>query len=118
MGDFRDCVTAISGVDQNGNRIFITKRELWRRFPKAVARKVTAEGVNHFGVNFEENRVFFISGYTHDRGLFCDELDAEGRVIPKAKVDTKSFRFGGSGREADWDALDYAEGRCLRDVSD
>lgn len=116
MGDFKDYATAISGVDQNGNKIFITQRELWRRFPKAVARKVTAKGVNHFGVNLKDNRIFFVSGYTPEKGMFCDELDEKGRVIPKVKADTKSFRFGGSYRTTDWDALDYAEDRCLGDV--
>lgn len=113
---FSEAWNTISGIDQNGHRIGISRQEFWRRFPKAVARKVTAKGVNHFGVNLKDNRIFFVSGYTPEKGMFCDELDEKGRVIPKVKADTKSFRFGGSYRTTDWDALDYAEDRCLGDV--
>lgn len=36
------------------------------------AKEVNWDGVNFISVNEDENRIFQASGYTSDRGLFCD----------------------------------------------
>ena len=62
---------------------FISHREIWSKAPKASARKATAEGVNWIAVKEKDGDfyIFQVSGYTMDRGLFCDMLDRSGRVI-------------------------------------
>ena len=70
-------------IDCLNGQAYISDREIWSRAPKAVARKATAEGVNGIAID-EENgafRIFQVSGYTRERGLFCDLLDEKGRCI-------------------------------------
>ena len=62
---------------------YTTAREIWTRAPRAAARKATAEGVNGIAID-ESGGGFFIiqiSGYTPERGLYCDMLDESGRVV-------------------------------------
>lgn len=71
---WRDC--------RNGDS-YTTAREIWSKAPRAAARKATAEGVN--GISIDETGglfyIFQISGYTPDRGMFCDLLNEAGQVV-------------------------------------
>lgn len=62
---------------------YTTAREIWRRAPRAAARKATAEGVNGISIDETGGRfyIFQISGYTPDRGMFCDLLNEAGQVV-------------------------------------
>ena len=77
------CIDPHRSIDPRNNEAYVTHREIWTRAPKAIARKATADGVNHICID-ESNgqfRIFQISGYTPDRGLFVDMLDENGKVI-------------------------------------
>lgn len=70
-------------IDPVDNTAYIDPAEIWERTTKAAARKATAPDVNYIAVD-EKNGGFYIfqvSGYSIDRGLYCDLLDHEGRVI-------------------------------------
>ena len=99
---------------------YTTAREIWSKAPKAAARKATADGVQSLCIDDTEGKFYIYqrSGWTTIRGVYCDLLDEKSRIVPQPKRDSRSFRFGGGRRSVDWDALDYAEGRCLGDVSD
>ena len=67
---------------RNGNS-YTTAREIWSKSPRAAARKATAEGVNGISIDETGGRfyIFQISGYTPDRGMFCDLLNEAGQVV-------------------------------------
>lgn len=62
---------------------YTTAREIWSKAPRAAARKATAEGVNGISIDETGGRfyIFQISGYTPDRGMFCDLLNEAGQVV-------------------------------------
>lgn len=62
---------------------YITYKEIWTKAPKATARKATAKGVNHITIKETDGDfyIFQISGYTPERGIYCDLLDRSGRVV-------------------------------------
>jgi hypothetical protein len=62
---------------------YTTAREIWSKAPRAAARKATAEGVNGISIDETGGRfyIFQISGYTPDRGLYCDLLNEAGEVV-------------------------------------
>ena len=70
-------------LNQRTGEYKVTQREIWENAPRAAARKATAEGVNHLCIDNQNGKffIFQVSGYTKDRGLFCDLLDESGRVI-------------------------------------
>ena len=72
-------------TDPKTNTALITHREIWKKAPKAAARKATAQGVN--GISIDETNgkfyIFQVSGYTPERGIFCDILNERGQVINK-----------------------------------
>ena len=58
--------------------------EIWRRAPKAAARKATAPGVIGFAAKALPDGGLFIyqiSGYTPERGAYCDYLNEKGQRI-------------------------------------
>ena len=69
--------------DPRNCNAYTTAREIWSKAPKAAARKATAPGVNGICLDETGGRfyIFQISGYTRERGLFCDVLDEAGRVV-------------------------------------
>ena len=90
--NFNDYMHAVSAhvtrgsnrrTDPRDNSAFITHREIWSKAPRAAARKATAEGVNGIAVNEDGGKfyIFHISGYTPERGLFCDCLNEAGQVV-------------------------------------
>lgn len=66
----------------NGDQ-YTTAREIWSKAPRAAARKATAPGVNAVCIKATAGKfhIFQISGYTTERGLFCDMLNTRGEVI-------------------------------------
>lgn len=62
---------------------YTTAREIWKKAPAAAARKATADGVNGVSIKVIEGRfyIYQISGYTYDRGLYCDLLNERGQVV-------------------------------------
>lgn len=62
---------------------YTTAREIWSKAPAAAARKATAEGVNGISIDETGGKFFIyqISGYTHERGLYCDLLNEAGEVV-------------------------------------
>lgn len=62
---------------------YTTAREIWSRATRAAARKATAEGVNGISIDETGGRfyIFQISGYTPDRGMYCDLLNEAGQVV-------------------------------------
>lgn len=62
---------------------YTTAREIWSKATRAAARKATAEGVNGISIDETGGRfyIFQISGYTPDRGMFCDLLNEAGQVV-------------------------------------
>jgi len=60
----------------------ISHREIWEKAPKAVARKVTRDGVNSICIDESQGQftVYQCSGYTRDEGLFCYYIDEKGRT--------------------------------------
>jgi hypothetical protein len=77
------CVEPHRAVSYIDNQADVTHREIWTRAPRATARKATASGVNHIALDETDGQffIFQISGYTKERGLYCDLLDKAGRVI-------------------------------------
>ena len=67
---------------RNGDQ-YTTAREIYTKAPKAAARKATRQGVNGLSIKTTGNRfyIFQISGYTPERGLFCDLLNEAGQVV-------------------------------------
>lgn len=89
--NFMDYLHAVRATVTNSSRatnpanceVLITHREIWTRATRAAARKATADGVNGIAVN-EKNGDFYIfqiSGYTPERGLYCDLLDRNGHTV-------------------------------------
>lgn len=72
-------------ADPRDCECIISHREIWKKAPKAMARKATAPGVNWIAIHEIGNNivVYQVAGYTPDRGLFCDLLDDNGRVIER-----------------------------------
>ena len=70
-------------TDPRDNSAFLTHREIWSRATKAAARKATADGVNGIALDETGGRfyIFQISGYTPERGIFCDILNEAGQVV-------------------------------------
>ena len=62
---------------------YTTAREIWSKSPKAAARKATAPGVNHLAIKVVNGsfRIYQISGYTPEKGLYCDLLNEKGQVV-------------------------------------
>ena len=77
------CISPRRSVSYLDNMANVTHREIWTRAPRAAARKATAAGVNCIAIDETGGgfRIFQISGYTPERGLYCDCLDESGRVI-------------------------------------
>lgn len=69
--------------DPRNCQAYTTAREIWKKAPRAAARKATAPGVN--GIALDETGgkffIFQISGYTPERGLYCDLLNERGQVV-------------------------------------
>ena len=65
--------------------ILTTAREVWTRATtRAAARKATAPGVIGYAAEALKNGklyIFQVSGYTRDRGAYCDILNERGQVI-------------------------------------
>lgn len=70
-------------IDPVDNTAYIDPVEIWKRTTKAAARKATAPDVNNIAVDEKDGGfyIFQVSGYNTDRGLYCDLLNREGRVI-------------------------------------
>lgn len=62
---------------------FTTAREIWSKAPAAAARKATADGVIGLAIDESGGRfyIYQVSGYTPDRGAFCDLLNEAGQVV-------------------------------------
>ena len=70
-------------TDPRTNETYISHREIWTRAPRAAARKATAEGVTGIVLDETGGRfyIFQVSGYTRERGLYCDMLNESGQVV-------------------------------------
>lgn len=66
----------------NGDQ-YTTAREIWTKAPRAQARKATAKGVQGVAIHATGKKfhIFQVSGYTPERGIFCDMLNEDGKVI-------------------------------------
>lgn len=113
------CIDPHRSVSYLNGYSYVTHKEIWARATKAAARKATADGVNHICIDETGGKfyIFQISGYTPDRGMFCDLLDEQGKVTPQ-KNDRKSIVMSATRQAADNEYLEYCEGLCLGDTVD
>ncbi len=89
--NFNDLLHTVKASTTNSTRstspldcqAIITHREIWTRAPRAAAKKATADGVNAIALDETAGRfyIFQVSGYTPERGLYCDLLDETGRTV-------------------------------------
>jgi len=84
---FDKCVNASTNSDKRyisplDCECYISHREIWSKAPKAAARKATMPGVNWIAVDESDGfYIYQVSGYTQESGMFCYNLDKEGRII-------------------------------------